>query len=139
MPVITSYYSVNTNGYGDTKDLTPAADKSLNESGLTDGTLTLFVPGSTGGVTTIEFEPGAVHDLHDLFEKIIPEDAHYHHNERWHDGNGFSHVRAAMVGPSLTIPFTGGKLTLGTWQQIILLDFDNGPRTRKVVFQFMGE
>ncbi len=139
MPVITKRYQVDTSGFGDTHDLTPQAKDALRESGLSEGILTVFVPGSTGAVTTIEFEPGAVRDLSDVFERIAPEEGHYYHNERWHDGNGFSHVRAALAGPSLTVPFEHGKLILGTWQQIILLDFDNGARRRDVAIQVMGE
>jgi secondary thiamine-phosphate synthase enzyme len=139
MPVKTFNLTINTEGWGDTKDLTPDAEKYIKESGLSDGILTVFVPGSTGAVTTIEFESGVVKDLAQVLEKQVPQDGHYHHNERWHDGNGFSHVRSALVGPSLTVPFSNGKLTLGTWQQIILLDFDNNPRSRKIVFQIMGE
>jgi len=139
MAVKTFSQTVNTEGWGDTKNLTPEAEKYINKSGLSDGILTVFVPGSTGAITTIEFESGVVKDLAGVLERQVPADAHYHHNERWHDGNGFSHVRSALVGPSLTVPFSNGKLILGTWQQIVLLDFDNNPRSREVVFQIIGE
>ncbi|MBN2135263.1 MAG: YjbQ family protein [Acidobacteria bacterium] len=139
MGVITKEITLHTEGFGDTHDITPESSKFILESGLSEGILTVFVPGSTAGITTIEFESGAVRDLADVMEKIVPEDTEYFHNQRWHDGNGFSHVRSAMIGPSLTVPFKERKLTLGTWQQIILLDFDNNPRTRRVVLQVMGE
>ena len=106
---------------------------------MTGGIVTVFVPGATGGVTTIEFEPGAVRDFQDLMERWIPSDGIYRHNERWGDGNGFSHVRAAFLGPSLTVPFQNRELLLGTWQQIVVVDFDNGPRQRKVILQILGE
>ena len=132
-------FDIATEGYGDTADLTPYAAKYLSESGLNEGILTVFVPGSTGGVTTIEYESGALKDLRNALEQIAPEDEFYHHNERWHDGNGFSHVRSALMGPSLTIPFINSRLTLGTWQQIVLLDFDNKSRNREIVIQIIGE
>ncbi|MBA4393593.1 MAG: secondary thiamine-phosphate synthase enzyme, partial [Desulfobacca sp.] len=106
---------------------------------LTDGIVTVFVPGSTAGITTIEFESGAIEDLKEAFERLIPQGIHYDHNQRWGDGNGFSHVRAAFCKPSLTVPFANQKLLLGTWQQIVLLDFDNRPRNRRIVLQCMGE
>ena len=106
---------------------------------MTDGIVTVFVPGATGGVTTIEFEPGAVGDFQDFMERSIPSDGTYRHYERWGDGNGFSHVRAASLGPSLTVPFKDRDLLLGTWQQIVVVDFDNGPRQRQVVLQILGE
>jgi len=106
---------------------------------MNSGTVTVFVPGSTAGVTTIEYESGLVADLKDLWERIVPRDIHYDHDRRWGDGNGHSHVRAAILGPSLVVPFADGRLTLGTWQQIIFLDFDNRPRSRQAVLQIMGE
>lgn len=101
--------------------------------------MTIFCPSSTSALTTIEFEGGALSDLRRLFDEIVPSNREYTHNERWHDGNGHSHVRAALLGPSLTVPFVDGQLTLGTWQQIIYLDFDNRPRQRKLVVQLIGE
>jgi secondary thiamine-phosphate synthase enzyme len=106
---------------------------------LTSGTATVFCPSATSALTTIEYEGGALSDLRRLFDEIIPSNREYAHNERWHDGNGHSHVRAALLGPSLTIPFVDGQLTLGTWQQVIYVDFDNRPRQRKLVLQLMGE
>jgi len=99
----------------------------------------MFVPGSTAALTTVEFEPGLVQDLPAFFERIIPRRAHYHHEDTWHDGNGHSHVRASLLGPSLTVPFKDGALLLGTWQQIVLIDFDNRRRRRKLVVQLSGE
>jgi secondary thiamine-phosphate synthase enzyme len=110
----------------------------MMESGIVNGTVNLFVPGSTAALTTIEYESGVINDLKGAIEKIAPMDMYYEHNERWGDGNGYSHVRAALLGASLSIPIVNGSLTLGTWQQIVLLDFDNHPRQRKIVEQFIG-
>jgi len=128
-----------TKGYCDIHNLTDEANQKVATSGVEDGQATLFVVGSTAGLTTVEYEPGLVKDLHELFEKIAPQDKYYHHEETWHDGNGFSHVRASLLKPSLTVPIVDGKLTLGTWQQIVLIDFDNRPRAREVVLQVMGQ
>jgi secondary thiamine-phosphate synthase enzyme len=106
---------------------------------MTDGTVTVFCPSSTSGVTTIEYESGCVSDLRRLFDEIAPQNKPYAHQERWHDGNGHSHVRAALLGPSLSVPFVGKSLTLGTWQQVIYIDFDNKPRGRELVVQMIGE
>jgi len=130
---------VRTRGQGDTKDLTREVALAVTRSGAVAGVATVFVVGSTAGVTTIEFEPGAVADLDRAFERIAPRDAEYAHHLRWGDDNGSSHVRAAMLGPSLTVPFADGRLLLGTWQQVVLVEFDTGPRTRQVVIQVMGE
>lgn len=130
--------TLSTKGLGDTHDITDQVAGSIEESGLKTGVATVFVPGSTAGVTTIEFEPGAVADLKAAFERMAPQGIRYAHNDRWGDGNGFSHVRAALLGPSVTVPFVDGKLVLGTWQQIVLVDFDNRPRKRRVVIQVMG-
>jgi secondary thiamine-phosphate synthase enzyme len=113
--------------------------RAVSESGLAGGVVALFTVGSTVGLTTIEFEPGAVADLGRVFEKLAPRDAEYQHELRWHDDNGHSHVRAALLGPSLVVPFVDRSLTLGTWQQIVLVDFDTRPRQREVVAQMMGE
>ena len=120
-------------------DLTSHVSKKLMESGLENGTATLFVTGSTAGITTIEYEEGLVKDFSELMEKLIPSTVTYHHDARWGDGNGFSHVRASLLGPSLTVPFYDGKLALGTWQQIVFVDFDNRERSRKIILQFMGK
>lgn len=139
MPVKTLSLSLSTQGNADIRDITDQVANLISKSGLTSGTATIFCPSSTSALTTIEFEDGALSDLRRLFQEIIPVDREYAHNERWHDGNGHSHVRAALLGPSLTIPFVDGELTLGTWQQIIYLDFDNRPRQRKLVVQLIGE
>lgn len=130
---------VKTKGFCDIHDLTPEAEKKISESGVKEGQATFFVAGSTAGLTTVEYEPGLVKDLEELFERLVPQNKYYHHEEAWHDGNGFAHVRASLLKPSLTVPLAGGKLTLGTWQQVILIDFDNRPRTREVVLQVWGE
>jgi secondary thiamine-phosphate synthase enzyme len=137
--VITKSLTLQTRGNADAHDLTPGVARAVAESGLGSGTVTLFCPGSTSGLTTIEFEPGAVGDLRQVLDEVVPPDRYYRHNERWGDNNGHSHVRSALVGPSLTVPFVEGRLTLGTWQQIIYLDFDIRPRRREIVAQIMGE
>ncbi|MGB6122819.1 MAG: secondary thiamine-phosphate synthase enzyme YjbQ [Bacteroidota bacterium] len=111
----------------------------MKRSKIQEGIATLFVPGSTAGITTIEFESGAVADLRKAVERLAPENVHYDHDARWGDGNGFAHVRAALLGPSLTVPVVEGQLTLGTWQQIVLVDFDNRPRRREVMIHLLGE
>ena len=137
--VATHSHEITTKGQGDAHDLTPAVARALAESGVRAGVVTVFVVGSTAAITTIEFEPGAVHDLNAVFEELAPRDADYRHHLRWGDDNGSSHVRAAMLGPSLTIPFKDGELLLGTWQQIALFEFDTRPRRRVVVVQIIGE
>ena len=137
--VATHSHEVSTTGQGDAHDVTPVVARALAESGLQAGIATVFVVGSTAAVTTIEFEPGAVHDLNAAFEEIAPRDAPYRHHLRWGDDNGSSHVRAAMLGPSVTIPFKKGELLLGTWQQIALVEFDTRPRRRELVVQIIGE
>ena len=119
-------------------DLTARVQEKLAASGLEAGTVTAFVPGATGGLSTVEYEPGLVGDLETAFEKVAPRRGEYGHDARWGDGNGHAHVRATLLGPSLTVPFTGARLTLGTWQQIIFVDFDPPARTREIVLQFMG-
>ena len=139
MKVISDSISISTQGFRDMKDLTSEVTKKLSDSGLQNGIVNLFVPGSTGGLTTIEYESGLVEDFSELMEKIIPSNVTYHHDARWGDGNGFSHVRSSLLGPSLNVPFSSGALNLGTWQQIVFLDFDNRSRSRKILLQFMGE
>jgi secondary thiamine-phosphate synthase enzyme len=139
MSVKTSTIQVRTEGRTDVIDLTTTVAERLKSSGVKDGIVTVFVPGSTAGVTTIEFESGVIEDLRKAVERLVPANMHYDHDARWGDGNGYSHVRASFLGPSLTVPFVSGKLLLGTWQQIILVDFDNRPRTREVVFQVQGD
>jgi secondary thiamine-phosphate synthase enzyme len=139
MPVKNFSISLRTNGNADIHDITDQVANLISKSGLASGTATIFCPSSTSALTTIEYESGVLGDLRRLFDEIVPVNREYSHNERWHDGNGHSHVRAALLGPSLTIPFVEGHLTLGTWQQIIYLDFDNRPRQRKLVVQLIGE
>ncbi|MFC2170319.1 secondary thiamine-phosphate synthase enzyme YjbQ [Acidobacteriota bacterium] len=138
MNVISDSVSLSTNGFCDMRDLTDAVSRKLSDSGLKNGTVTLFVPGSTGGLTTIEYESGLEEDFSEFMEKTVPSRKPYHHDARWGDGNGFSHVRASLLGPSLTVPFSDGRLSLGTWQQIVFIDFDNRSRSRNIVLQFMG-
>jgi secondary thiamine-phosphate synthase enzyme len=137
--VSTKTFQVATKGQNDAHDLTDEAARSVSASGLRNGIATIFVVGSTAGVTTIEFEPGAIADLNAVFEVMAPRDADYRHHLRWGDDNGSSHVRAALLGPSLTIPVIDGQLALGTWQQIMLLEFDTRPRRRDVIVQLIGE
>jgi secondary thiamine-phosphate synthase enzyme len=139
MAVVTQEISIKTLGDPEVLDLTPLVQEPLRDLPLNDGIVTIFVPGSTAGITTIEFESGVVHDLQEAFDRQIPRTIPYGHNLRWGDGNGFSHVRAALCKPSLTVPFANLKLLLGNWQQIVLLDFDNRPRERRIVLQCMGE
>ena len=136
--VATRYLRFSTRGDGDVIDLTDRLKHLLRESGLTSGTVTVFAPGATGAITTLEFEPGVVHDFQQLFGRIIPGDAAYRHNLLLSDGNGHSHVRAGLLGPSLVVPFVDGRLTLGTWQEAVFVCFDNRPRNREVVVQMMG-
>jgi secondary thiamine-phosphate synthase enzyme len=126
---------VQTTGGTDIIDLTRQVAIEVQESSVENGAITLFVPGSTAALTTIEFESGVVNDLKKAIERIAPEDIYYEHNERWQDGNGYAHVRAALIGPSLHIPVINSRMTLGTWQQIVLLDFDNRPRSRRIIVQ----
>jgi secondary thiamine-phosphate synthase enzyme len=137
--VRTNRREVLTKGQGDAHDLTDSVDRAVAESGLLSGLATVFVVGSTAGVTTIEFEPGAISDLNQLFEELAPRGADYRHHLRWGDDNGSSHVRAALLGPSITVPFADRKLLLGTWQQIMLLEFDTRARRREIVIQVVGE
>ena len=139
MPVVTKHLDLTTHGNAESVDITQRLSGILRDTGLQDGVLTVFVPGATGAVTTVEYEPGLVQDLEILWERIIPSQTNYHHTITWGDGNGHSHVRASLLGPSLSIPFCSGSLTLGTWQQVIFIDFDIRSRSRRLVLQFMGE
>ena len=139
MPVETKSFTISTQGDCDILDITPHVSRELGRANLSSGTVTVFVAGSTCAITTIEFESGVLSDLKDAFERMAPEAMHYAHNARWGDGNGHSHVRASVLGPSLTVPFSEGSPLLGTWQQIVLVDFDNHPRTRRVILQIIGE
>lgn len=137
--VTTQHIHLKTEGHGDIHDITDEIAGAAHESGLRAGTVTVFTPSSTSALTTIEYESGCLSDLNRLFDEIVPPDRDYKHNLRWGDGNGHSHVRAALLGPSLTIPFADGQLTLGTWQQVVFCDFDNRPRRRELVVQIVGE
>jgi secondary thiamine-phosphate synthase enzyme len=139
MAVQTQSISLSTRGNADMQDITQQVNAAIAKSGLKDGIVTVFCPSSTSALTTIEYEGGCLSDLRRLFDEILPTNREYAHNARWGDGNGHSHARAALLGASLTIPFVGGSLTLGTWQQIIYVDFDNRPRQRELVVQVMGE
>ena len=139
MPVKTGNIAINTRGNTDIMDITRELERLVTESGLKSGTVTVFCPSSTSGLTTVEYEPGAISDLKGMFEELVPSQRDYAHNATWGDGNGYSHMRASLLGPSLTIPFIERSLTLGTWQQIIYIDFDIRPRQRELVVQMMGE
>ena len=139
MSVKTFSLPLTSRGNAEVHEITGQVEKFVAQSGLKDGTVTVFCPSSTSGLTTIEYESGAVSDLKRLFDEIVPQNREYAHNARWDDGNGHSHVRASLLGPSLTIPFVNGQLTLGTWQQIIYVDFDNKPRRRELILQMIGE
>lgn len=139
MAVRTYRERIKTRGEAEVLDITPLAAQALRTSGLRHGIISVFVPGSTAAVTTIEFESGVVQDLRAAIERLAPKSITYDHDRRWGDGNGYSHVRAALVKPGLTIPFEETSLMLGTWQQLVLIDFDNRPRTREIIFQILGE
>jgi secondary thiamine-phosphate synthase enzyme len=139
MRIINKTLKFNTGGNPDLINITDEIGELLAESKLKNGILTVFVIGSTAAIATFEYEPGLVRDMQGLYEKLIPKSRHYDHDDTWGDANGFSHLRAAIQGPSLTIPFTSGKLSLGTWQQIVLAEFDNRSRERHVAVQIMGE
>jgi secondary thiamine-phosphate synthase enzyme len=139
MTVTTARLSLDSRGHGHILDITADVAEAVRGSELTQGVATVFVTGSTAGLTTVEFEPGLVHDLTAAFERLYPKTMEYRHHETWGDDNGHSHVRASMLGPSLAVPFVDGALTLGTWQQIILVDFDTRPRRREFVVQMIGD
>jgi len=137
--VVTETISLQTKGNCDITDITPQVAKKVSDTDINSGTVTLFVSGSTAGLTTIEFESGVLSDFQDMWQRIIPKDIHYEHDRAWGDGNGHSHVRASLLGAFLVVPFSNKKLALGTWQQIILVDFDNRSRSRQIVLQIIGE
>lgn len=139
MTVATRSIHLRTQGNADILDITEQVTEVVSDTGLRDGTVTIFSPSATSALTTIEYEPGCLSDLRRLFDEIADPERHYAHNARWGDGNGHSHVRAALLGPSLTVPFVDGRLTLGTWQQIIFVDFDTRPRQRELVAQIVGD
>jgi secondary thiamine-phosphate synthase enzyme len=135
----TKKLSEKTSGFCDIIDITPKVRQHIETEKVQHGQVTLFVAGSTAALTTIEYEPGLVKDLREFVDKLIPSERRYHHDDRWGDDNGFSHLRASLFGPSLAIPIENGRLLLGTWQQVVLLDFDNRPRTREIIVQLIGE
>ena len=138
MTILTETFKLATQGESDVHDITDQVAEVVRRAGQAGGTVTVFVSGSTAAVTTIEFEDGVVRDLCDAIERMAPKDMTYAHDARWGDMNGYSHVRASMIGPSLVVPFREGRLLLGQWQQIVLIDFDNRPRKREIVLQMMG-
>ena len=139
MKIITDNFTVSTRGFNDIIDITPSVRELIRKHRVKNGNVTVFIAGSTAGVTTIEYESGLLKDLPEALEKVAPMNKRYHHDSRWGDDNGYAHVRASIIGASLTVPFSNGELLLGTWQQIVLIDFDNRPRTRKVIAQIIGE
>ncbi|HDQ26537.1 MAG TPA: YjbQ family protein [bacterium] len=139
MPVKTGKISLSSKGFTQMFDITERVDGHLRKSGIKDGIVTVFVPGSTGAVTTVEYESGLIADVPEILEKLIPYKGRYEHDATWGDANGASHLRSTIMGPSLTVPVTGGKMTLGTWQQIVFIDFDTKPRQRELVVQIVGE
>ncbi|MBU3958296.1 MAG: secondary thiamine-phosphate synthase enzyme YjbQ [Candidatus Omnitrophica bacterium] len=139
MKIINERISCKTKGNPDLIDITKELVDTLSSVRLKKGNLTVFVIGSTAAITTFEYEPGLIKDVQDFYDKLIPVHKHYAHDQTWGDANGFSHLRAALQGPSLTIPFEGGRLILGTWQQVVLAEFDNRPRQRQIVVQIIGE
>lgn len=137
--VTTKKIGLQTKGNCDIIDITPQLEQQLAQTDMSDGIVTLFVSGSTASVSTIEYESGLLSDFKDMWERNIPKDIPYKHDSAWGEGNGYSHVRASLLGASLVIPFSNKKLALGTWQQIVLVDFDNRPRSRQIVVQIIGE
>lgn len=137
--IVTERFEIPTTGQGDAHDVTEHISAAVRASHARSGIVTAFVVGSTAGITTIEFEAGAIADLNGLFERLAPRDGEYRHHLRWGDDNGSSHVRAALLGPSISIPFVDGTLTLGSWQQVMLLEFDTRARRRQVIVQVLGE
>lgn len=139
MPVITKRVNIRTRGETDMIDISEHISKAVRESGLSNGIVTVFVKGSTAAITTIEYEPGLLKDFPNMLERVAPKGIEYEHEKAWHDGNGHSHVRASLLGPSLTIPFVDGGLALGTWQQVVLIELDIRSRERSIIMQIIGE
>ena len=137
--ITTDTISISSKGQTDFIDITPELEKQVAKSRLDSGIVTVFVTGSTAGLATIENEPGLIADFKEMWQRLAPDNIPYAHDSAWGDGNGHSHVRASLLGPSLVIPFKDKKLALGTWQQVVLADFDNRPRSRQIVIQVMGE
>jgi secondary thiamine-phosphate synthase enzyme len=139
MKVVSKTINVSSKGEDDIIDITEELSNVVKNSNIENGTVTVFISGSTAAITTIEYEPGLIHDFPEMVSRIVPKNIEYKHHNTWHDGNGHSHVRASLIGPSLTVPVNYGKLALGTWQQIVLLEMDTRPRNRNVILQIMGE
>jgi secondary thiamine-phosphate synthase enzyme len=139
MKVITKIVKLRSSKENDIIDFTEQTSEALKESKMENGLVTVFVSGSTAAITTIEYEPGLRHDFPKMLSRIVPKDVQYHHDDTWHDGNGHSHVRASLIGPSLSIPFSNGQLNLGTWQQIVMLEMDTRQRERLITLQILGE
>lgn len=139
MEIINAHHQYPTKGAGDLIDITKDLVLTLERSSIMIGSMTVFVQGSTAGITTFEYEPGLIADIREFYQGLIPSDRGYHHDETWGDANGFSHLRATLTGQSLTVPFESGRLLLGTWQQVVLAEFDNRPRKRLVIFQIIGQ
>ena len=139
MKVVSDTIKLQTEGEGDMIDMTSQLSNIVKESKIKNGTVTIFVSGSTAAVTTIEYESGLIHDFPVMLSRLVPKDIEYEHDNTWHDGNGHSHVRSSLIGPSITIPVIHGKLTLGTWQQVVLLEMDTRSRNRTVILQIMGK
>jgi len=139
MTVTCKRIQIDTHGQGEIINVTSEITREVGNSGVNSGTVTVFIPGSTAGVTTIEYEPGLLVDMKAMWERIIPANINYDHDKAWGDGNGHSHIRASLLGPSIAVPFINKRLTLGTWQQIVIIDFDVRPRSREIILQIMGE
>ena len=139
MTVISKTIRISTRGNCEMIDITAEIAREISNSTINNGTATIFISGSTAGITTIEYENGLISDFKDMWERTVPLDIRYQHDRRWEDGNGHSHVRASLQGPSLVVPFASKKMTLGTWQQIVVVDFDNRPRDREIILQLLGE
>lgn len=139
MKIITKTIQLRSSRENDIVNITTQTSEAIKESKIENGIVTVFVAGSTAAITTIEYEPGLMHDFPEMLARVAPKNAQYHHDRTWHDGNGYSHVRASLVGPSLTIPFSNGDLILGTWQQIVMLEMDTRQRERNVILQMLGE
>ncbi len=137
--IVQNKIELNTTGFNDIVDITSRIQDNITDSKIKDGYVLVFVPGATGGITTIEYEPGLLQDLPEMFEKIAPMNKSYFHDKTWHDGNGYAHLRSALIGPDITIPIQDNKMVLGTWQQIVFIDFDNRPRQRYLHIQICGE
>ena len=137
--IVQNKIELNTKGFNDIVDITSRIQDNITASKIKDGYVLVFVPGATGGITTIEYEPGLLQDLPEMFEKIAPMNKSYFHDKTWHDGNGYAHLRSALIGPDITVPIQDNNMVLGTWQQIVFLDFDNRPRQRYLHIQICGE